>query len=150
MFRTHILRSHALVFLVTNISDVIGYFVSSIAFSATVFGSPGNGNPCNFNDGGLRLMTSPLEWQLCSKWNRGTFSFSFFIRFISTADSCLYAPVKERLPLQLNEEQSRGWQTEEFRTVQLRTEVHLDDIFKQSNLDYLNNTGIIDALLFYT
>lgn len=80
-------------------------------------------------------MTSPLEWQLCSKWNCGTFSFSFFIRFISPADSCLYAPVRERLPLQLNEEKSRGWGTEEFRTVQLRTEVHLEDIFKQSNLD---------------
>lgn len=77
MFRTHILWSHALVFLVKNISDVIGYFVNSIASSTTDFSFPGNENPCNFNDGGLRLMSSPLEWQLCSKWNCGTFSFSF-------------------------------------------------------------------------
>lgn len=96
MFRTHILWSHALVFLVINISDVIGYFVNSIASSTTDFSFPGNENPSNFIDGGLRLVTSPLVWQLCSKWNCGTFSFIFFIRFINTTDSVLYAPVRER------------------------------------------------------
>lgn len=136
MFRTHILWSHALVFLVTNISNVIGYFVNSIAFSTTDFSFPGNEKPRNFNDGGLRLMTSPLEWQLCSKWNCGTFSFTFFIRFINTADFVLYAPVRARLSLQLDERSWGGLLREEFSTAQTRTEENLADAFIQSQLHY--------------